>query len=274
MNRRKFIGFVFKAALGAACSGAGYGVMEAKWLRVERITIPLRNLAPEFAGTTIAFLSDIHHGPFVPLSYVKHAVATANALHPDVVALGGDYVHQSRDYARPCLAELGKLRAKIGRFAVLGNHDHYHNGRETAKQALRDNGLPELTNCGAWLRRGRARLWICGVGDLWRDKQDLSASLQDATTSDAVILLSHNPDYVERIRDPRVGLVLSGHTHGGQVSFPVVGAPVVPSHYGQKYAHGVVQGPVAKAFVTRGVGTITPPVRFCCRPEIALITLV
>ncbi len=91
---------------------------------------------------------------------------------------------------------------------------------------------------------------------------------------DAVLLLSHNPDFIERIRDPRVGLAFSGHTHGGQVVVPGYGAPRVPSIYGQKYLHGLVQAPCTRVFVTRGVGTVTPPVRFLCRPEVVLITLV
>ena len=88
-----------------------------------------------------------------------------------------------------------------------------------------------------------------------------------------MILLSHNPDFAETMRDRRVGLVLSGHTHGGQIVVPGWGAPIVPSLYGQKYLHGLVQGPASQVFITRGVGTISPPVRFLCRPEIVLITL-
>jgi predicted MPP superfamily phosphohydrolase len=92
--------------------------------------------------------------------------------------------------------------------------------------------------------------------------------------NDAVLLLSHNPDFVENIRDRRVGLVLSGHTHGGQIVVPGYGAPVVPSHYGQEYLYGLVDGPCCPVFITRGVETSTPPVRFLCRPEVVLITLV
>jgi uncharacterized protein len=127
---------------------------------------------------------------------------------------------------------------------------------------------------GDWLERSGSRLRICGVGDLWTDRQDLGATLGDATERDAVLLLSHNPNFVETIRDARVGLVLSGHTHGGQVTVPGFGAPIVPSRYGQKYLYGLVQGPCCRVFVTRGVGTISPPVRLLCRPEAVLITLV
>jgi len=227
----------------------------------------------------VALLADVHHGPFVPLAYVRHIVAMTNALEPDVVALAGDYVYRHASYIAPGIEELGKLKAALGRFAVLGNHDNrdYHgcqNFQPLSRTALADAKLPDLTNTGVWLERSRTRLRICGVGDLWTEQQDLDAALGDATKRDATILLSHNPDLVETIRDRRVGLVLSGHTHGGQVIVPGFGAPIVPSQYGQKYLYGLVQGPCCRVFVTRGAGTITPPVRFLCRPEVALITLV
>ena len=182
-------------------------------------------------------------------------------------------------YIAPGIDELGKLKGTFGRFAVRGNHDNqdYHGRRSfrpLSQAALAEAKLPDLNNTGVWIERGGARLRICGVGDLWTDHQDLEAALGDATERDAVVLLSHNPDFVETIRDPRVGLVLSGHTHGGQIVLPGYGAPIVPSRYGQKYLYGLVEGPTCPVFVTRGVGTVTPPVRFLCRPEVVLITLV
>ncbi len=238
------------------------------------------NLPPQFRGIQVALLADIHHGPFVPLAYVRHVVALTNALEADVIALAGDYVHRHRDFIAPGIAELGKLKAAMGRFAVRGNHDNrsYHhiaeNYRPLSRAALAEAKIPDLNNTGVWLERGGARLRICGVGDLWTDRQDLDAALGDAGDRDAVLLLSHNPDFVETIRDRRVGLVLSGHTHGGQIVVPGLGAPRVPSKYGQKYLQGLVQGPCCQVFVTRGDGTVTPPVRFLCRPEIVLIRLV
>jgi predicted MPP superfamily phosphohydrolase len=217
-------------------------------------------------------LADVHHGPFVPLAYVRQVVAMTNALRPDIVLLAGDYVHHHERYIAPGIAELANLQAKLGRFAVRGNHDN-RRYRTLSHAALADAKLPDLNNRGVWLERADGRLRICGVGDLWTDRQDLDAALGDATERDAVLLLSHNPDFVEMIRDRRVGLVLSGHTHGGQVVVPGFGAPIVPSRYGQKYLYGLVHGPCCRVFVTRGVGTVTPPVRLLCRPEVVLITL-
>ena len=241
-----------------------------------RQNIVLPNLPAAFRGMRIALLADIHHGPFVPLAYIRHVVAMTNAHQPDLTLLAGDFVHGHHSYAGPGIKELGRLEAPLGRFAVRGNHDAHRDvdtNQPTASLALAGAGLPELRNAGEWLERGRARLRVCGVGDLWTDRQDLDAALGDASDRDAVILLSHNPDFAETMRDRRVGLVLSGHTHGGQIVVPGWGASIVPSLYGQKYLHGLVQGPSSQVFITRGVGTISPPVRFLCRPEIVLITL-
>jgi predicted MPP superfamily phosphohydrolase len=157
-------------------------------------------------------------------------------------------------------------------YAVLGNHDHWH-GVEASSRALAAAGIHELTNTGVWLESGSERLRLAGVDDLWTGFQDIDKALADAAESDACIVLSHNPDYAETLRDPRVSLVLSGHTHGGQAVFPVIGAPIVPSDYGQKYVRGLVQAPMTQVYISRGLGTITPPLRFCCRPEISLLTL-
>lgn len=272
MNRRKAMKLAAATLSSVAIGGGIYTLMEAKWCRVLEVTLKIARLPKPFVGTTVAFLADVHHGPFVPRSYIQHVVAMTNALNPDLVLLGGDYVHRHPRYIAPSIAELGKLRGKLGRFAVLGNHDNWEDGPAT-QAALAASGITELTNTGVWLNRDGARLRLCGVGDLWTEQQNLMAALEPTSHSDAVILLSHNPDYVETLTDRRVSLVLSGHTHGGQVVVPGYGAPMVPSRYGQKYVRGLVQGPVCPVFITRGVGTVTPPVRFCCRPEVVLITL-
>src|SRR5206468_12954894 len=122
--------------------------------------------------------------------------------------------------------------------------------------------------------REGSRLRLAGVDDYWYGKPDVLPALGNASAADPCLLMSHNPDMAENLRDSRVGLVLSGHTHGGQVDVPGFGAPIVPSRYGQKYLYDLVQGPCCQVFVTRGVGTVAPPVRFLCRPEVVLITLV
>lgn len=271
-TRRRVLKWALGGGLGLGLSGLGYTAFEAGWFRVAGQTIAVPRLPAPFAGLRIAFLSDLHHGPYTGLGYIKEVVAAANAASPDLILLGGDYCHREAKFIRPCIDALGGLRAPLGIFGVLGNHDHWEGAEET-RAGLRSNNIAELANRGVWLERGGARLRVAGVGDLWEDVQDLDAALGDAREDDAALLLSHNPDFTEGIGDPRVGLVLSGHTHGGQIVLPLLGAPIVPSRYGQKYLSGLVQGPVAQVFVSRGLGTITPPLRFHCRPEINLLTL-
>jgi predicted MPP superfamily phosphohydrolase len=279
MDRRKFLKATGLTTLGSVAVSMVYPFLEANWCRVVRRTIPLPNLPVPFRGTTVALLADVHHGPFVPLAYIRHVVSMTNALRLDIVALLSDFVRRYDHYIAPGIESLGKLQRALGRFAVRGNHDNrnyygVHNLRPLSCAALAYAKLPDLNNRGVWIERGGTRLRICGVGDLSTDHQDLAMALADATKRDAVLLLSHNPDFVETIRDHRVGLVLSGHTHGGQIILPGYGARVVPSRYGQKYLYGLVQRPTCPVFVTCGVGTITPPVRFLCRPDVVLITLV
>ncbi len=281
MNRRQFLQRL--ALIGALSSGAGtaYALREAKLPVVERVDLPVRRLPDAFDGTTLAFLTDTHHGPGVPLTYLEQIVATTNALQPDLIVLGGDYVQRRRPFfpsanpralVAPGVGVLGGLRAPLGRFAVFGNHDRKVSAMLT-RRALAAAGLLELTNAGVWIVRDGTRLWLCGVDDFRTGKPNIHRALAGCGPGDACILVSHNPDIVERLRDPRVSTVLSGHTHGGQVVLPLVGAPFTASRYGQKYRAGLVQGPTAWVYVSRGVGTIALPVRWGAPPEITLCTL-
>jgi predicted MPP superfamily phosphohydrolase len=271
MRRRDFLRTLF---LGALPFVAGAEVLAAlQPLVVNRRRIFMAGLPHEFEGIRVAHLSDFHHGPLVSLARIRGAVRLANSLQPDLVALTGDYIHRGREWADGCFRELAHLQAPLGVFAVLGNHDHYAKAAGHVRAAMGRADIQELTNCGVNLRRNRGELRLGGVGDLWTEKQDLRTALGRGGRADSVILLSHNPDYAERIRDDRVGLVLSGHTHGGQCVFPFLGAPILPSRYGQKYASGLCRAPVAKVFVTTGIGHSAPPVRINCPAEVALLTL-
>jgi predicted MPP superfamily phosphohydrolase len=139
---------------------------------------------------------------------------------------------------------------------------------------MRKARIAEITNTGYWFMLHGKRLRVAGVDDLWEGTQDLNSALFDARTDDACILLSHNPDYVETLADARVGLVLSGHTHGGQVVLPGPYAPFIPSKYGTKYLHGLVKTDFTQVYVSRGLATVGPPIRIGAPPEISLLTLV
>jgi predicted MPP superfamily phosphohydrolase len=273
MNRRRFLQFAAGTGAAAALGGTCYGFFEAAAVRVDRRTIPVPRLPQAFRGTTVAFLTDIHHGPYVDLQYVVSIVRTANLLRPDLVVLGGDYSLRDAKYIGPCLDVLAGLRAPMGVYGVLGNHDYWHGLRET-RDGLRAAKVTELANAGVWFERDGERFRLAGVDDLWEGSPDVGAALGDTTRGDCCLLVSHNPDVAEGIIDPAVGLVLSGHTHGGQVVFPGYGAPWAPSKYGAKYLSGLCEAPRTKVFVSRGLGVAAVPVRLNCRPEINLITLV
>ena len=271
MDRRIFLKAIAAATVPAAAATASYGLYEAGWVEVVRPQLPLPRLPRVFDSLTVAFLTDIHHGPFTSLDYVAAVVRTTLALRPDLIVLGGDYCLKDAKYIAPCFEVLAGLTAPLGVYGVLGNHDYWHGIAET-HAGFASAGITELTNAGVWLKRGRDRFRLAGVDDYWMGKVEVGAALGDATAEDACLLLSHNPDVAERLNDPRVGLMLSGHTHGGQVVFPG-GAPFVPSRYGQKYLHGRVQAPHTTVYVSRGLGTTSIPIRFASRPELTLITL-
>ncbi|MFZ4682607.1 MAG: metallophosphoesterase [Terrimicrobiaceae bacterium] len=273
MTRRKFLRLSLKAALVTGTSGSLLTLAATFACSVNRRDITLAGLPPAFDGFRVALLSDFHHSPWVSANYIRDVVGLTNSLQPDLIALTGDYVHRGKKWVPGLMRELASLRARNGVVGVLGNHDHYENAAGTVRDGLHQAGIADLTNRGITFQRGGETLHVAGVGDYWREEQKLHRALAGSNRPESVLLLSHNPDYVERIRDDRVGLVLSGHTHGGQCVFPIIGAPILPSRYGQKYASGLCQGPVAKVFVTRGVGTAFPPIRFGCPAEVALLTL-
>lgn len=272
ISRRRFWKRAAIGVAGATAAAGAYPLLEAKWCRLTRQTLTVRNLPASFRGLSVAYLSDLHHGPYVGLDYLRHVVDWTNSLRPDLVLLGGDYVSKSPCYIGPVCEIMGRLRARLGRYAVLGNHDNWESRAECRTQ-LDVAKLELIDNRGVWLRRGGDRLRLAGVGDLWTDVQAVGPALEDAHEGDAVVMLSHNPDFAEYCPDPRISLMLSGHTHGGQVVVPGVGAIVLPSQFGRKYAGGLAQGPAFPVYVGRGVGTSGPPVRFYCRPEVVLLTL-
>ncbi len=247
VNRRKFLRRVFWG--GAALAGAvglavGYGFWEASLISISRKTINLLRLPQSFNGKTIAVLADFHHGPFVGLPFIRHAVELARTLNADAYALVGDFAHKgthTEEQLPPCLDALSPLEAPLGVFAVPGNHDMQHSG-QVYRDEIQTTSLTDLTNRAVPVTIGSDTLWFAGVDDLWWGKPDLAKALQGVPKGEPVVLLSHNPDYAEVCPDPRVDLILSGHTHGGQVYLPILGSPWTPSAYGNKYRAGLVSG--------------------------------
>lgn len=292
VTRRGFITSAMRVGAVGGAAVTGYGVfVESRWLHVSRRVHPLRDLPAELDGLRVVQLTDIHHGPNLSLEYVRRAVRTANALDADLMVLTGDFVHRSPVYIEPVARELANLRARVGVVGVLGNHDWWEDGPRS-KRAFAAVGIPLLDNDRALVTRdrrlllprdGHAAAWrdaglcVAGIGDFLEDDQDYDRALRGVPADVPRLLLSHNPDAAEdrRLLDAphRVDLMISGHTHGGQIVLPLIGPPVIPSRYGRKYAGGLIQGPKFPVFVSRGIGTTLLPVRLGASPEIAVIEL-
>ncbi len=248
--------------------------VEPYWLRVYDQPVTITSLPPAYDGLRIVQLSDLHLGPWISLPYLNRALALANSLSPDLIVLTGDYVRKDPRYITPVYHALAQLHAPVGVYGVLGNHDQWED--ETlvrTRQEMAQAGIVELTNTGVALDRNGQRLGLAGVADLWTGQPDPEQALASVPPGVPVILLSHNPDVVEQVRDPRVALMLSGHTHGGQVNLPLLGTPVVPSRHGSKYAAGLVRVGPTQLYINRGIGMAVLPFRLRCRPEITLLTL-
>ena len=249
-----------------------YIYIEPFWVKVNNIEFKHKDIPVDFHNKKIIFISDIHHGPYLSINRVKKLVQKINKLKPDMILLGGDYVHRNKKYIKPCFKELKKLKAKFGVFGVLGNHDHWESASLTIS-SMKKAGINLVKNSGKWIYYKKSRIKIGGVGDLWEDTQIIKPIINDANINDFVILISHNPDYVEKVKSNKIDLVVSGHTHGGQVTLFGLWAPILPSKYGQKYRSGIKYNNNICTLITTGIGTITPPVRFFARPEIVLISL-
>jgi predicted MPP superfamily phosphohydrolase len=236
--------------------------------------IPVPNLPKAFAGFRIVHLTDFHYGFLVPLSMIRSIVARANRIERDLTVCTGDYVHEKRaagqiDAVWPVLSE---LHAPHGVLSVLGNHDHW---ADTARSRhwLAKTGQ-DLSHRVRAVTRGDSSLWFAGAGDLWEDHRDLDGLLKEIPGGDCRVVLAHNPDTADTAFTARVDLMVSGHTHGGQVDIPFVGTPVLPVR-NKSYSHGLKTSPRGlSVFISRGLGWAVYPIRFNCFPEIAVLELV
>jgi predicted MPP superfamily phosphohydrolase len=272
------------AAGGVLGSAFGYSLLlEPSELQITHRTIPIHDLPRSLHGLRIAQVSDIHHGPWFSMDRVRDVVRRTNAQKPDLIILTGDYVYESPRYIAPVIDALAALQAEIGTVGILGNHDWWDGGRPM-KAAFSRHGLPLIDNTRVILTPDRKLLptaseglCIAGVGDLWEDVPDYHAALGNLPPAMPRLLLAHNPDAAEDPRflaiNQRVDLMISGHTHGGQVWIPGFGTPILPSRFGQKYASGLVQGPACPVFISRGIGLSGLPIRFGVPPEIVILEL-
>jgi hypothetical protein len=260
--------------------GYAYHV-EPTWLAINRMELRVPQLPVAFAGLRIAHLSDFHCGPQIPHGYLEDALARAVAEQPDVIALTGDYVDRGPKYVSHAAKLFRGLQAPLGVYGVLGNHDfavHTARGRSRyptlhreIADALAQEGVRMLRNEGVTLTRDGCDVVIAGVDDFWSGETCTVSALGWAHPDTPRVLLAHNPRTVEALGDSRADLVLSGHTHGGQINLPVFGRLLLRKH-ARRWAAGLYPLERGHLYVNTGVG-FGWRFRFGVRPEIAVFTL-
>lgn len=276
---------LFKTAVCGFAGLAVYGVgIDRHWLQTTHYDVHLPGLGAGLDGFRVVQLSDIHIDEFTEPFFVQEAVDRINQIAPDAVFLTGDFVtHQiapkkfAEGSAWQCANILNRLHCKQ-RYAIFGNHDALVS-EQAVGAALRDNGITVLRNAHLPIERAGARLWLAGLDDAAEGNPDPETAIPESIRgqgNEPVILLCHEPDFVDRLlRHPAgqsVALMLSGHTHGGQLRVPFLPLMHLPP-MGKKYIEGWFQFGSLQLFVNRGLGTVGVPVRFNCPPELTVFTL-
>jgi len=252
--------------------------IEPNRLVVHQDTIQIDNWPAELSGLRIALIGDIHtDNRFIDEKKLKKIVELTNAQNPDLVVLLGDYIQGGRDNAAHRVepeitaAQLKNLKAPLGVYAILGNHDWWYNG-EKVRRAFESEGIPILEDEAKALNWHDKSFWLVGLPDLWTRPQHIQQTLAKAPSGATVIALTHNPDLFAELPQ-NVPLLLAAHTHGGQVNLPLIGTPVVPSRFGPKYTAGHIYENGHHLYVTTGIGTSIMRVRFRVPPEIVILTI-
>jgi len=242
-------------------------------LLTPEVAAAIRGLPRELDGYRIALVTDLHRGPVVPASWLARAADRVAELAPDLVALGGDFVSHVKRDLEGLASVLARFRARDGVVAVLGNHDHWV-GPEAVSAVLERAGVTLLTNRHVLVRRGAATLAVAGVDDFTHGATRPDEALAGVAPEVPRILLSHNPDLIEYLpAGLRVDVMLSGHTHNGQIHLPWLGPLLVPSQFGGRYMHGLKRVGETWLYVSAGVGTAAIPMRWGNPPELPVIRL-
>lgn len=247
-------------------------------LNNESHALAIPNWPSGCAETRVAVLADLHVGsPHNGLDKLDQIIAVTQAADPDLILLAGDYVIQgvvggTVTSPEAIAKQLAKLSAPLGVYAVLGNHDWWLDSKRV-QRALESVGIKVLEDDAMTIQaNSRCEFWLAGISDFWEGAHDVGKALAKVPPEAAVIAFTHNPDIFPQI-PARVALTIAGHTHGGQVCIPVVGRPIVPSQYGERFAAGHIIEQGRHLFVSTGLGTSIIPVRFLVPPEVSILKL-
>jgi predicted MPP superfamily phosphohydrolase len=248
---------------------------EPGWLQQRQ----LRLAAPGWAGPplTIAVAADFHVGaPHAGLPMLRQVVKEINAAHPDIILLPGDFVIHGVLGGQPVApetiaGELARLKAPLGVFAVLGNHDWWLDG-ERVRKALETAGIRVIDNRALPLPGADDKLWLAGIGDDMTGHADPARAFAGVPADAKLLVIMHDPANAPAL-PPQTLVAFAGHTHGGQVRLPFVGALITPGRAPRQQAWGWIPDTPAATWVTAGIGTSILPIRFNCPPETVVLRL-
>ncbi|HEU4402338.1 MAG TPA: metallophosphoesterase [Candidatus Polarisedimenticolia bacterium] len=251
--------------------------IEPASLRNEDYSLALPRWPEACGGTRVAVLADLHVGsPWNGVDKLDDVVALTEKARPDLILLTGDFVISDVLGGRFVTPEeigarLERLSAPMGVLAVLGNHDWWLDAGRV-RRALESHHIRVLEDTAVEVSAGACRLWVAGVGDYLESPHDIRRALAVVPAEAPVVVFTHNPDLFPEVPD-RVNLTIASHTHGGQVYIPLLGRPIVPSKYGERFAIGPIVEEGRHLFVSPGLGTSIIPVRFLVPPEISVLIL-
>lgn len=273
ITRRQFLKRV--CSFGTLGLAASYPIfIERSIIQTNTYRIVVPNLPQAFSGLRVVHLTDLHYGPLVPLEVIQSVIERANQLTPDLIVCTGDYVNKASGMAKidQVWPLLSQLSAPLGVYSVLGNHDHWAD-KARSDYWLKRTGQ-DLHHKKVRFERLGQHLWLAGAGDFLEDHRNLDIVLDGIPDKECRIVLAHNPDTADTEYSKRIDLIISGHTHGGQVVIPYIGPPVLPVQ-NKNYSSGIIQTPRGSTiFISKGIGWAILPVRLNCFPEIAVLELI
>ncbi|MDP9036060.1 MAG: metallophosphoesterase, partial [Myxococcota bacterium] len=251
----------------------GYGVLvRRRWFRVVEREVLVTGLDPRLDGLRIAHLSDLHIGTLTPKSWGLAWAAAANGRAPDLAVVTGDMVTSGTEYHEDIAEAVGALRAKHGVYASMGNHDYFGEG-EPLVSLLRGRGVTVLRNEGTAIEQDGAALWLAAIDDTWTRRDDLARAMRDRPAGATTVLLAHDPLRFDAAADTGVDVVLSGHTHGGQVAMPFAYRAIGLANLAHRYRVGFYRRGRSTLYVHPGLGTTGPPIRLGVAPEVTILLL-
>jgi predicted MPP superfamily phosphohydrolase len=252
---------------------AAYGILvRRRFYTVKDVRVPIVGLDPKLHGFKIAQLSDLHIGAVTPRAWGERWVKSANARDPDITVVTGDMVTSGVDFHEEIADVVGALKAKLGVYVSMGNHDYFGEG-EPLISLIRARGHSVLRNEGRVLERDGARLYLAAIDDTWTKRDDMDKALKGRPDGVPVVLLAHDPERFLAAAKRDVALTLSGHTHGGQIAVPFLAKWLSLSRLTHTFHLGLYTVGNATLYVHPGLGTTGPPIRLGVAPAVVILTL-